>query len=344
MYGPMMAAEKGYGTGKSKSSGKQAKMKRMGWVKRLSPAIMWACLQLPAFPAESADPAARPAAGGCDTSKNHEKWYLSYRECGSQGTQISMLANVSAREVRGSQVSLLANVATDDVERVQIAGSLNIARRASAQILADVNIAQHVRVIQVGCVNIADTVDGTQLGFVNVANRLDGMGIGFLTLAGNGLLHVDASVDETGMQRLAFASGKGFFTSYSLGYTIGYGAHPYGFGMGAGYHQGFGKRLHAEAEFHGSLVMDRHTRLEDLGDEDKMPGDDDWRHNLLFQGKLRLGGNLFRGVGLFAGATYNALVFGKNERLVASWSEELTRTSRNAAFWPGLEVGIRLGR
>jgi hypothetical protein len=319
-------------------------MERMGWGTGLVPAMVALCLQLPAFPAEPAAAAAAPGAGACDTSRNYDKWYLNYRECGPQGTQISMLANVSTREVRGSQVSLLANVASDEVERVQIAGSLNIARKASAQVLADVNIAQRVRVIQVGCVNVADTVDGTQLGFVNVADRLDGLGIGFLTLAGNGLLHADVSTDETGMQRLAFASGKGFFTSYSVGYTVGYGTHPYGFGMGAGYHQGFGKRLYAEAEFHGSVVVDRHTTLADLGDEDKMPGDEDWRHNLLFQGKLRLGGQLFRGAGLFAGVTYNALALNGNERLVAPWNDDLTGTSRDAAWWPGLEVGIRLGR
>lgn len=319
-------------------------MSRVVWGMALNSVIAALCLHLQAFPAEPEKPQDGPEAStSCETSKNHNEWYLRYRECGDRGTQVSLLANVATEDVRGGQYSLLANIAAGDLESIQMATTLNIARSAGAQIFGDVNIAQRVRYLQFGGVNIADTAEGTQVGFVNIANRLDGFGIGFLTLAGNGLLHVDVTAEETGMQKLTFASGRGLFTSYSLGYAMAEGSHPYSFGFGAGYHRDFGA-LHAEGEFHGSLVLDRHTSLDDLEDEDKMPGDKGWRHNTLFQGKLRMGGKLLHHLGVFGGVTYNVLAFGDEERLTGPWTDGLTGSNDDVAWWPGFEVGIRLGR
>jgi hypothetical protein len=280
----------------------------------------------------------------CDTAGNRERWYFSHRECPSRTTQVALLANVSQGEVEGSQLSLLANVAMEDVRRFQVAGVFNYGKRVrGVQLAGDVNLAQRVDGWQLGGVNIADTVKGGQVGSINIARELDGYGIGFLTLARNGLLHLDALSDETGMARLRFASGKTLFTSYSIGYTPDSPTHPYSFGIGFGYHKAFG-RAYFEGELHGSLILDEDTRLEDLEDKGRKPGDSDWRHNSLFQVGLRLGRELAPNLGLFGGATLNALATHENERLLHPWSDAFTETFDEGYFWPGLEIGIRWGR
>lgn len=279
----------------------------------------------------------------CDTTKNIGNGYVDYRECGAPGSQLSLFANISKGGVSGSQAALLANISLEKVEGSQLSSTMNLARSVNEQLFASLNIARRVRTLQMGGINIADTVEGSQIGYVNIARRIDGHSFGLLTIAGNGLLHVDATVEETGMEYLTFASGRRFFTSYSLGYTFSEGNHPFAFGMGVGYHQDLW-RLYVEGELDGRLVMDKDTRFKDFGEEGHRPGDEEWRHNTLFQAKLRLGSRVYRGLGFFGGVSYNVQFFEGNERLMGSWTERFTGTSDEAAWWPGLEVGIRLGR
>ncbi len=297
----------------------------------------------------------------CDSALVQDRWFYNYSECDTQTTQLSILANISKEDIDGSQVSLVSNFANknlsgfqlsggynhvgDTIKGAQFSGFVNYARIVDgAQFASYVNVADVVNGWQIGDLNIADTVKGGQIGFVNVADHIDGYGIGFFTYADNGLFHVDYSVEESGMNRLTFATGKTIYTSYSVGYTFDGKTNPYLFGFGFGYHKDFSS-LYLETGFTANLVLDRHTKLSDLDDEDEKDLElNEWRNNTLMQLNVRLGTELFSNVGIFAGATYNGLETHGNDQLMGPWTDDLTGTHENFHYWPGFEVGIRIGR
>ncbi len=309
----------------------------------LAPALILALSALPVRAEEIPESPAAHAAG-CDSSRNRETWYFEHRDCGPASTQVSFLANVSREKVAGSQAAFAANVAARSVENAQVAFLFNYADSIhGSQWSWDMNLARKVDGFQVSGLNVADTVNGSQIGFLNISRRLEGYGIGFFTFAGNSMLHGDVRVDETGMTKLGFTTGKGFFTSYTLGYTVAEDSHPYGFGMGFGYHAPF-RRSYLEGELGIATIMDEATDFHDLEDHRVDFDDDDFRYNTHLQAKLRLGGRLFRGVSVFAAVTGNALITHGEDRLIGPWTDDFTGTIDDTSFWPGLELGIRLGR
>ncbi len=297
----------------------------------------------------------------CDSTLVQDKWFYTYSECDTQTTQLSVLANISKENVDGSQLSVVSNFANknlsgfqlsggynhvgDTVKGAQFSGFVNYARIVDgAQFASYINVADVVDGWQFGDLNIADTVKGGQFGIVNVADHIDGYGIGLFTYADNGLFHVDYSVEESGMNRLTFATGKTFYTSYSVGYTFDGETNPYLFGFGLGYHKDF-SNLYLETGFTANLVLDRHTNISDIDDEDEKDLDlSEWRNNTLMQFNVRLGAELFSNVGIFAGATYNGLETHGNDQLMGPWTDEFTDNHENFHYWPGFEVGIRIGR
>jgi hypothetical protein len=191
-------------------------------------------------------------------------------------------------------------------------------------------------------------VNGSQIGFLNISRRLNGYGIGFFTFAGNSMLHGDVRVDETGMTKFGFTTGKGFFTSYTFGYTVAEDNHPYGFGMGFGYHAPF-RRSYLEGELGITTIMDEATDYPEYdgdfdGGFDDDFDEDEFRYNTHLQAKLRLGGQLTRWLSVFAAVTGNSLVTHGEDRLIGPWTDDLTGTIEDTYFWPGFEIGIRLGR
>jgi hypothetical protein len=293
----------------------------------------------------------------CENLRSDNTWYYSYSECKNQSTQISALANISKENVEGSQISIISNVALEDLEDIQLSGGYNhvggvlkgyqlfafanYAKRVEGgQLFGEINSAKYVDGIQIGTVNIVDTIVGWQIGMLNVADHIDGYSLAFLTYSDNGLFHVDYSFDETGMNRLTFASGKTLFTSYSLGYTFDSDTNPFSFGMGMGYHKDCGM-MYGEFELHGSVIVDKHS---DFSKKDSDWDKDEWRHNSLGQVKARIGAELINGIGVFGGVSYNSLWTHDNGELMGAWTDEYTKENDDIRHWPGFEFGIRIGR
>ena len=236
------------------------------------------------------------------------------------------------------------NIADETVAGSQWSGSVNYAKHVTGpQIAYDINIAGKADKFQLSCMNIADTVLGSQIGLINVSKKLGGSSFGMLTVTENGIFHLDASTEESGMQVLQFASGKNVFTSLSFGYAVYQDAHPYSFGLGFGYAKYF-RRGYLEGEVQWHLVMDKDTKDKDIEDDGKHVGDSDWRHNTLLQAKLRSGWTLYRNLGIFAGISFNTLVTHDNGRLIGPWTEDWTTHEEDEFHWPGAEIGIRIGR
>jgi len=294
----------------------------------------------------------------CEKTKQ-DKWFFKYSQCKNQPTQVSLMVNISQEKVEGSQFSLITNVANKDVKNFQVAYAYNhvnnkidgaqislfanYARHVDgAQISSDINVAKRVDGLQLSGINIVDTISGVQIGAFNLARHIDGYSIGLLTISGNGLLHVDVSQEETGMSKLTFASGKTLFTSYSFGYTFDGVTNPYSFGMGFGYHKDF-SRLYLETSLHGNLILDKRTKWSEIEDHDHK-SDPDWRFNSLFQLKACMGIKLVRGIGVFGGVMYSGLKTRDNGELMHSWTNDYTKSKGDFYYWPGLEMGIRIGR
>ncbi|MBF0431415.1 MAG: hypothetical protein HQK83_09065 [Fibrobacteria bacterium] len=293
---------------------------------------------------------------------NQDTWYYNYSEQFDQPTQTSLLFNFSRENVKGSQISIFTNFANKNVKNIQLAwgvnhtnkqvdgaqisGILNIAHQVDGfQLAGEINFAKKVDGWQVANINMADTIKGVQLGLFNFANHIDGSTIGFFNYSKNGLLHLDILTSESGMNMLKFATGKTFFTSYTLGYTFDSETNPYRIGMGFGYHKDMNK-LFFEGEFNGSLILDNQTKwskVEDLCDNSQKHCKE-IRHNSLYSLSARLGWELFSNLSLFGGLNYNWLDTDEHGPLMNPWSDRMTADYNDFHSWPGFELGVRIGR
>jgi hypothetical protein len=284
-----------------------------------------------------------PAQGACDTSKDIRSPLMKDVYCNEGRNQVSLLANITRDTLQGHQAAIIANVATARVNGMQMGFGFNYAREVRTQLGWNLNIAHRVEKLQFGGLNIADTVIGAQIGWVNISRQIDGPSLGLLTLSKNGLLHLDASSDITGMAHLTFASGHQFYTAFDFGYTIDDETHPFSVGVGLGRHWKAGSG-YFETELFLHMVGNENTTDKQWERHEKYGGLNDNGLNHLIQAKVRMGQPLFAGIGIFAGLSYNALIHGDNASMVHPWSDALTHTGDKAMFWPGLEIGLRFGR
>jgi hypothetical protein len=296
------------------------------------------------------DPRMQP----CSSGKNEVSVWVKDQYCHSGPNQVSFFANVARDTVPGFQFALVANIAAESVH-TQVSGSMNYAQRVNSQWGWNVNIARHVNRLQWGGLNIADTVNGAQIGFVNISKRIEGTGLGLITLSQNGLFHLNLSSEETGMGHITFASGHKWYTAFDVGYTVDQENHPYSLGVGLGRHWPV-ESGYFETEAFMHMIADRHTTHEQWKHHGKHGGFHELGLNHLLQAKLRIGKPLFGHIpatdgsvglgnlGVYAGVSFNALLFGDGGALMGPWSDQLTGTSKESKIWPGIEIGIRLGR
>jgi hypothetical protein len=307
-----------------------------------------------AFAQTQGDDSGKTPAPTCAEGKNEVSVWVKDEYCPSHPNQASLLANVSRDSLPGHQVALMANIATETV-RTQISAGLNYAKQAHTQLGWNVNLARKVTFLQLGGWNIADTVLGSQIGFVNISKRIEGTSLGLLTFSENGLLHLNLSTEESGMGHITFASGHKWYTAFDVGYTVGEANHPYSFGVGLGRHWQV-ESGYVETEGFIHMVGDRHTTEEQWEHHDKHGNIRDMGLNHLIQAKLRIGKPLFGKpptadgsvglgtLGVYAGVSFNALLFGEGGALMGPWTDQLTASNSDSKIWPGIEIGIRLGR
>lgn len=279
----------------------------------------------------------------CDTTHDMVSCVMKDVNCNPGRNQVSFLANITRDTLQGNQIAFLANIATARVKGMQMGLGFNYAREVGTQLGWNTNIAHRVEKLQFGGLNIADTVNGTQIGWVNISRQIDGASLGLLTLSKNGLLHLDASSDITGMAHLTFASGHKFYTAFDFGFTPDDDSHPYSIGMGLGRHWEAGSG-YFEAEIFAHLVGNENTTDEQWDHHENHGGLNDDGLNHLLQVKARMGQPLFGKVGIFAGISYSALLHGDNQALIHPRTDAMTQSTHEAKYWPGLEIGLRFGR
>jgi hypothetical protein len=246
-----------------------------------------------------------------------------------RGVQAAGSLNLATGAVRGLQAAGGANIAVGTVRGLQAAGAVNVALAVDGG-------------AQVGVLNFsAGDVNGLQLGIVNIAENADAA-VGVLNILWGGTWDLEMSGGDTGIYSLAIRNGGRRTHSY-----LSAGVHPggkrkvYAAGLGLGVHAKIAEPLQIDFDILGK-GLHRGT-LDGVGEQDG---------SLLATARAVLAWELFDGVALVGGPSYNLLVtdqlrpsrFALGNVEQAEEAVELDNGRRGNVFgWPGFEVGLRIG-
>jgi hypothetical protein len=270
--------------------------------------------------------AAGPVTGGQGAAVLNVAWGK------VDGAQVSAVLNV-ARGVQGGQVAAVANLAAGDVEGAQASAVLNAARDVhGVQAAAVLNAARDVRGVQAsGALNAAHNVDGWQIGVFNVSNDIrGGQPLGLFNYSHTGLHSLNLSSDELGFQTVTLLSGgRNFYTYYTAGEKLQSRGSQLALGAGIGlqFPRGpwFGAADLGVQDFHYDYDFDG------AGPE-------------LYRLKLTAGRTLLPYISVFGGLSLNAYWHQQGEPLTLPMGDYRMRLGGSVYGWPGLFVGLRLGK
>lgn len=234
------------------------------------------------------------------------------------GVQLAGIGN-SSRTLTGVQVAVFGNAAFVEMTGLQV--SL-------------LNFGGDVTGAQVGLVNVADTVRGTQLGLLNFSRTMKGVPLGLASFEEGAPFHLETWASDIQLLNVGVKfGGKSTYTTLMAGVGPDERLQRYSLGMGLGGRVTLGQRFWVELDVTGGVVRLRGQPL--LGGA-----------NVLGQGRLMLGLQLFKHLALFAGPTYNTYF---------SWSEEDRHAPTTLPVrvyqvdpditlqhWPGMQLGLRI--
>jgi len=267
-----------------------------------------------------------------------------------EALQVAAGVNVAGRDVRVGQAAVGANVAAGSVWGVQLAGGGNVTggsmrglqwamgfNRASDVTglqVALVNVGGDVTGAQLGLINVARVVTGAQLGLVNVSEEVKGIPVGLLSFEKKGQFHVELYGSDIQLTNFAVKfGGKYLYTALLSGIGPDDRLERFSLGLGLGLHLPLGERMWLDGDVAGSTVL----RV-----RDPFGGSS----NVLGQGRLMLGVQLFERFAFFGGPTYNVYLAGSEQDRYtlttlpsrAQWVNERT----TVRYWPGVQLGIRM--
>lgn len=283
-----------------------------------------------------------------------------------EALQLAAGVNVVGGDVRVGQAAVGANVAAGSVWGVQLAGGLNVARGDFAGLqgsvggnvtggsvrglqwsmgfnrasdvtglqVALVNVGGDVTGAQLGLINVARVVTGAQLGLVNVSEEVKGIPVGLLSFEKKGQFHVELYGSDIQLTNLAVKfGGKYLYTALLSGIGPDDRLERFSLGLGLGLHLPLGERMWLDGDVAGSTVL----RV-----RDPFGGSS----NVLGQGRLMLGVQLFERFAFFGGPTYNVYFAGSEQeryRLTTLPSREQWVNERTTVrYWPGVQLGLRM--
>jgi hypothetical protein len=218
---------------------------------------------------------------------------------------------------------------------VQWAAGFNRAGDVTGLQAALINVGGDVTGAQLGLLNVARVVTGMQLGLVNVSDEVKGVPVGLLSFEKKGQFHVELYGSDIQLTNLAVKfGGKYVYTALLGGIGPDDRLERFSLGLGLGLHLPLGERLWLDGDVAGSTVL--RTR-------DPFGGS----ANVLGQGRLMLGVQLFERFAFFGGPTYNVYLAGSEQdrafRLTTLPSrEERLNELTTVRYWPGVQLGIRI--
>ncbi|WP_375769691.1 caspase family protein [Archangium gephyra] len=250
------------------------------------------------------------------------------------GLQASGGLNVARGDLAGLQGAGVGNVTGGSVRGVQWAMGFNRAGEVMGAQAALLNVGGDVTGAQVGLINVARVVTGVQLGLVNVSEEVKGVPVGLLSFEKKGQFHVELYGSDIQLTNLAVKfGGKYLYTALLGGIGPDDRLERFSLGLGLGLHLPLGERMWLDGDVAGSTVL----RV-----RDPFGGSS----NVLGQGRLMLGVQLFERFAFFGGPTYNVYLAARDEeryRLTTlpareQWVNEAT----SVRYWPGVQLGLRM--
>jgi hypothetical protein len=251
------------------------------------------------------------------------------------GVQLAGGLNVTGGDFDGFQGAAGFNVTRGAVRGAQWAVGLNHAGSVTGAQVALLNVGGDITGAQVGLVNVAKVVTGVQLGLVNVSEEVRGVPLGLLSFEKKGQFHVEAWASDIQLTNLAVKfGGKYVYTTLLAGLGPDDRLQRYSLGLGLGVHLPLGERFWLDGDVAGSTVLRVSAPFTSSA-------------NLLTQGRLMLGFNLFERFALFAGPTYNAFFAWRDEdRFTLSTlpvrQQRLGLSTTTVQYWPGVQLGVRI--
>jgi hypothetical protein len=251
------------------------------------------------------------------------------------GVQLAGGLNVTGGDFDGFQGAAGFNVTRGAVRGAQWAVGLNHAGSVTGAQVALLNVGGDITGAQVGLVNVAKVVTGVQLGLVNVSEEVRGVPLGLLSFEKKGQFHVEAWASDIQLTNLAVKfGGKYVYTTLLAGLGPDDRLQRYSLGLGLGVHLPLGERFWLDGDVAGSTVLRVSAPFTSSA-------------NLLTQGRLMLGFNLFERLAVFAGPTYNAFFASRDEdRFTLSTlpvrQQRLGLSTTTVQYWPGVQLGVRI--
>jgi len=239
--------------------------------------------------------------------------YVNYAHGATIG-QASGFANISTGDVSGFQATGFSNITIGNTSGIQASGFSNITTGTQTGLQAS------------GFFNYAKTLRGVQLGFINVADTVEkGVPVGFLSFVKNGYRVLQIGGNETLYGEVSFKTGtRRFYNILALGATVTTGNVKWGFGYGIGTLIPLGKRLDISIEGVSYQIVEDAWYMDYL--------------NSLNRLNLSLCYNFTRGVGIYAGASWNILVTDSGpdgEFHHHHWNPDVST-------YPGFTAGLRI--
>ncbi len=250
-----------------------------------------------------------------------------------QGAQGSVGVNITGGEFTGMQMGGV-NITGGDFTGVQGGVAFNTASNVKGLQFAAINVGGDVTGGQVGLINVAKVVRGGQVGLINVSEEVHGVPIGLLTFEKKGQLHLELWASDIQLTNLAVKfGGKYVYTTVVAGVGPDDRLRRFSLGLGFGGHVPIGSRLWLDADVVGSSVR---------GVRDPLAGG----ANLLAQGRLMLGVQIFERLAVFGGLTYNAyFAWSEADRYNLTTVRIVQRRSLGGDgtvdYWPGAQAGVR---
>ncbi|MFE8604420.1 caspase family protein [Archangium violaceum] len=250
------------------------------------------------------------------------------------GIQGAAGLNVARGDFAGLQWAAGGNVTGGSVRGVQWAAGFNRAGDVMGVQAALLNVGGDVTGTQLGLVNVARVVTGVQLGLVNVSEEVKGVPLGLLSFEKKGQFHVELYGSDIQLTNLAVKfGGKYVYTALLGGIGPDDRLERFSLGLGLGVHVPLGGRMWLDGDVAGSTVL----RV-----RDPFAGGS----NVLGQGRLMLGVQLFQRFAFFGGPTYNVYLAGSERDRYALTTlpsrEEWLSETTTVRYWPGVQLGIRM--
>ena len=250
------------------------------------------------------------------------------------GIQSAAGLNVARGDFAGLQWAGGGNVTGGSVRGMQWAAGFNHAGSVTGVQAALLNVGGDVTGAQLGLVNVARVVTGVQLGLVNVSEEVKGVPVGLFSFEKKGQFHVELYGSDIQLTNLSVKfGGKYLYTALLGGIGPDDRLERFSLGLGLGLHLPLGERMWLDGDVAGSTVL----RV-----RDPFGGSS----NVLGQGRLMFGVQLFERFAFFGGPTYNVYLAGSDRDRYALTTlpsrEHRLNEFTTVRYWPGVQLGIRM--